>query len=92
MKDNKFYPEESPRFAQAIESLKGHRVAVLGHQRPDGDCIGSTVAVVRLLKSLGIEAICLNRDATPSTLEAFVGDTPMALAADFTSEIGRAHV
>jgi bifunctional oligoribonuclease and PAP phosphatase NrnA len=86
MKDNKFYPEESPRFAQAIESLKGHRVAVLGHQRPDGDCIGSTVAVVRLLKSLGIEAIGLNQDATPSTLEAFVGDTPMALAADFTSD------
>lgn len=83
MTDNKFYPEESPRFAQAIESLKGQKVAVLGHQRPDGDCIGSTVAVVRVLKSLGIEAIGLNRDATPATLEAFVGDTPFSLAEDF---------
>ncbi len=83
MTDNKFYPQESARFAQALEKLKGHKVAVLGHQRPDGDCIGSTVAVVRVLKSLGVEAIGLNRDATPSTLEAFVGDTPMALAADF---------
>jgi phosphoesterase RecJ-like protein len=86
MTDNKFYPEESARFAQAIERLKGKKVAVLGHQRPDGDCIGSTVAVVRMLKNLGIEAIGLNRDATPTTLEAFVGDTPMALAADFTPD------
>jgi phosphoesterase RecJ-like protein len=83
MTDNKFYPKESPRFAHAIESLKGGKVAVLGHQRPDGDCIGSTVAVVRVLQSLGIEAIGLNRDATPATLQAFVGDTPMARASDF---------
>jgi phosphoesterase RecJ-like protein len=86
MTDNKFYPEESARFAQAIERLKGKKVAVLGHQRPDGDCIGSTVAFVRMLKNLGIEAIGLNRDATPTTLEAFVGDTPLALAADFTPD------
>lgn len=86
MTDDKFYPEESPRFAQVIEKLKGHKVAVLGHQRPDGDCIGSTVAVVRVLQSLGIKAIGLNRDATPVALEAFVGDTPMALAGEFTPD------
>ena len=86
MTDKKFYPEGSTRFAAAIEKLKGQKVAVLGHQRPDGDCIGSTVAVVRVLKSLGIEAIGLNRDATPATLKAFVGETPMALAADFTPD------
>jgi len=86
MTDDKFYPEESPRFAQAIESLKGRKVAVLGHQRPDGDCIGSTVAVVRVLRGLGVEAIGLNRDATPATLKAFVGDTPFALAEDFAPD------
>ena len=86
MADYKFYPKESPRFAQDIAKLKGYKVAVLGHQRPDGDCIGSTVAVVRMLRSQGIEAIGLNRDTTPSTLEAFIGDTPMALAKDFTSD------
>ncbi len=86
MTDNKFYPEESPRFAKAIEALKGHKVAVLGHQRPDGDCIGSIVAVVRMLQSQGIEAIGLNRDATPATLQAFVSDTPMSLAEDFTPD------
>lgn len=86
MTDNKFYPEDSVRFAAAIESLKGKKVAVLGHQRPDGDCIGSTVAVVRVLRSLGIDAIGINRDATPATLKAFVGDTPMVLAEEFTPD------
>ena len=86
MNDPKFYPEESARFAAAIEKLKGHKVAVLGHQRPDGDCIGSTVAVARVLKTLGIETIGLNNDATPNNLAAFVGDTPMARAADFAPE------
>ncbi|MFO8027141.1 MAG: bifunctional oligoribonuclease/PAP phosphatase NrnA [Opitutales bacterium] len=83
MTERKFYPEESPRFATALEALKGRKVAVLGHQRPDGDCIGSIVAVVRLLKSLGIEAVGLNRDNVPGSIEAFVGDTPLYRAQDF---------
>lgn len=86
MTEQKFYPEESQRFAAAVEQLKGTKVAVLGHQRPDGDCIGSIVAVVRVLKSLGIEAVGLNRDPAPRSLEAFVGDTPLHLAADFQAD------
>jgi bifunctional oligoribonuclease and PAP phosphatase NrnA len=78
-----FFPEQSSQFAAAIEQLKGKKVAVCGHMRPDGDCIGSIVAVVRVLKSLGIEAVGLNRDEVPSTLKAFVGDTPLMLASDF---------
>lgn len=83
---NLFYPEESPRFAAAIDTLAGHRVAVLGHQRPDGDCIGSIVAMVRLLQSRGIDAVGLNQDAVPATLQAFVGDTPLRRAEDFEPE------
>ena len=84
MANSKFFPAQSDCFGNVIDSVKGQKVAVLGHQRPDGDCIGSTVALVRLLRSLGIDSIGLNRDATPATLSAFLGDTPMALAEDFT--------
>ena len=83
MTNTKFYAVESERFAQAVAQLQGHKVAVLGHQRPDGDCIGSIVAMVRILKGMGIDALGLNRDAVPGTLEAFVGDTPLYQAADF---------
>lgn len=83
MINQKFYEAESLRFATVLEQFKGRRVAVLGHQRPDGDCIGSIVAMVRVLKSLGIEAVGLNRDAVPGSIEAFVGNTPLFLAEDF---------
>jgi phosphoesterase RecJ-like protein len=83
MTKEKFFPQESADFARAIESLRGRAVAVLGHQRPDGDCIGSTVAMVRLLRSRDIAAVGLNQDATPSTLQGFVGDTPLIRAENF---------
>ena len=83
MTEPKFFPEESARFAEAVSSLQGRKVAVLGHQRPDGDCIGSIVAVVRVLQSQGVEAVGLNRDRVPATLQSFVADTPLLCAEDF---------
>lgn len=84
MKDKQFFPEESSRFEAGLNALKGHKVAVLGHVRPDGDCIGSIVTVTRLLRALGIEAVGVNRDPVPVNLKAFVGDTPLLRAKDFT--------
>lgn len=80
---NKYYPEASAAFAREVEALRGSKVAVLGHLRPDGDCIGSMVALTRLLNNMGIEAVGVNRDPTPENLKAFVGDTPLVQAADF---------
>lgn len=80
-----FFPRESPLFAASLEPLKGQKVAVCGHFRPDGDCIGSTVALVRVLQALGIDAVGLNRDEVPATLSAFVGDTSLLRAAEFES-------
>ncbi len=83
MRNDKYFPLESERFARAIESLNGSKVAVIGHSRPDGDCIGSIVAVTRLLNRMGIEAIGLNRDVVPEKLKFLVGDTPFAQADAF---------
>ena len=58
-----------------LEGIGDRKVAVLGHQRPDGDCIGSQMAVARLLQARGHEVVCLNRDVVPRVLEAFLGDT-----------------
>lgn len=46
---SRFFPDLAKRFAQAIPRLEGKRVVVIGHARPDGDCIGSQVAVARIL-------------------------------------------
>jgi phosphoesterase RecJ-like protein len=79
-----YFPEEAPRFRALIDSLRGQKVAVLGHMRPDGDCIGSQVAMCRFLIQSGIDAVCVNRHAVPRTLKAFVGDTPFLHENDFT--------
>ena len=67
---------ESASFAELIRQLEGLSVLVLGHRRPDGDCIGSQVALTRILRAMGINAIAVNNDPVPRTLQKFVGDTP----------------
>lgn len=69
---NLFYPELASRFAAFLERLRGRPVAVVGHARPDGDCIGSQVAMARLLATLGHDAVCLNPDAVPRRLQFLV--------------------
>lgn len=82
----KYYPEKIQEFTEALEALDGKKVAVLGHLRPDGDCIGSQVAMARILRSRGIDAVCYNQHEVPSACRAFVGDTPFYLADDGVEE------
>ncbi|MFI5336658.1 MAG: bifunctional oligoribonuclease/PAP phosphatase NrnA [Opitutales bacterium] len=71
-----YYPRFSARFAVFLNELRGRRVVVIGHQRPDGDCIGSQVALCRVLRSEGIDAIGMNPDAVPRRVKFLLGDTP----------------
>jgi phosphoesterase RecJ-like protein len=68
--------EESSSFSSALSQLAGKSVLVLGHRRPDGDCIGSQVALTRVLCARGIDARAVNTDPIPRTLQKFVGNTP----------------
>ncbi len=68
----KFYPTLSAEFAQLLTSLAGKKVAVVGHARPDGDCIGSQVALARMLAAKGFDVICVNADPVPRRLQFLV--------------------
>ena len=68
--------KQSAHFTEAISKLNDLPVLVLGHRRPDGDCIGSQVALTRVLIALGKDARAVNEDPIPRTLQKFVGDTP----------------
>ena len=76
-----FLPESSA-FSNIVQQLQESSVLVIGHRRPDGDCIGSQVAMTRILISLGIDAIAVNNDPIPRTLQKFVGDTPFVRASE----------
>jgi len=69
------YPEFAPRFASLLEALPPGRFVVIGHARPDGDCIGAQVALARLIQAHGRDVLCANTDPVPRRLQFCVGDT-----------------
>lgn len=70
------YTKFAGRFAVLLHELEGQKAVVIGHQRPDGDCIGSQVALCRVLRSQGIDAVCMNPDPVPRRIKFLVRDTP----------------
>ena len=69
-----FFPRLTASFQQMLPTLARRRIAVIGHARPDGDCIGSQVALARCLRALGSEVICVNLDDVPRRLQFLVDD------------------
>lgn len=43
-------------------------ICVVGHIRPDGDCIGSQLGLTLALKALGKDVVCWNEDPVPNKL------------------------
>jgi bifunctional oligoribonuclease and PAP phosphatase NrnA len=76
------YPEFYDRFAAFLGALAGRKIVVISHARPDGDCIGSQVALTRVLRAHALDAICANPDPIPRRLQFAVGDTPFVALAD----------
>jgi len=60
-----------PALHGLVQGLKGQKVAVLGHMRPDGDCVGSQVALCRILLAAGVDALCVNRDRIPPNMVVY---------------------
>jgi phosphoesterase RecJ-like protein len=85
----KFYPEFAEAFARLLGEVKGRQVAIVGHSRPDGDCIGSQVGLGLVLASKGARTVYVNSDPVPRRLSfltegiPFIGtDEAVALSQD----------
>jgi bifunctional oligoribonuclease and PAP phosphatase NrnA len=66
---SRFYPQFSEAFASLLASVANKPVAVIGHARPDGDCIGSQVGLARILTARASSVVCVNPDPVPRRLE-----------------------
>ena len=73
-----FFPDLSGRLRVLIDTLPA-RLVVIGHSRPDGDCIGSQVGLARILRASGREVVCANPDAVPRRLAYLVKEEPVVL-------------
>ena len=53
-----------------LEALREHRTfCIVGHIRPDGDCIGSQLALAMALQNEGKQVVCWNEDPAPAKLK-----------------------
>jgi phosphoesterase RecJ-like protein len=73
------HAENIARIRDAL--LSRQRILISSHARPDGDSIGSQLAMAYALKALGKDVTIVNKDAAPPPLMAFPG-VPTILVAE----------
>ena len=60
--------------ATSVDRLRrATRVLITGHRRPDGDSLGSELALAELAARLGVDAVVINRDPAPPSLGELTG-------------------
>jgi bifunctional oligoribonuclease and PAP phosphatase NrnA len=71
----------SPDLQLIVEAIRSRERFVLSsHARPDGDSIGSQLAMAYALRALGKQAAVVNSDAAPPPLQQFPGVRDIAIA------------
>lgn len=81
-------PQSNTDLASLAEELKGHSTfALCGHINPDGDCIGSQLALCHALRLLGKEVTCLlaQKGGIDKGLSFLPGISAMVPASDYGS-------
>ncbi|HVU08285.1 MAG TPA: bifunctional oligoribonuclease/PAP phosphatase NrnA [Verrucomicrobiae bacterium] len=63
----KSYPKIIDRILEAVREHK--TFCIVGHVRPDGDCIGSQLGLALALRNEGKRVVCWNEDAVPPKLK-----------------------
>ncbi|SRR5579884_617628 len=59
---------------QAVEMIESaQRIALLAHEHPDGDCIGSALGLAQILRQMGKTCVPACADPVPRTLEFLPG-------------------
>jgi phosphoesterase RecJ-like protein len=67
--------------ARIVEIVRtGRRFLITSHARPDGDAIGSQLALAWALRSLGKAVRLVNRDPVPSYCQSFPGSSDIEVA------------
>ena len=71
----------SPEVQQIVEVIRSReRFVISSHARPDGDSIGSQMAMAYALRALGKEVLIVNADPAPPPLQQFPGVDDIVIA------------
>lgn len=84
---------KDPAFGQILEAIGSRqRFVISSHARPDGDSIGSQMAMAYALQALGKQVTIVNKDAAPAPIMAFPGVATIQLADHVTGEFDAAII
>jgi phosphoesterase RecJ-like protein len=71
----------SPEIQKIVDAIRTRqRFVISSHARPDGDSIGSQLAMAYALRAMGKEAVVVNVDPAPPPLMAFPGVQDIRIA------------
>jgi phosphoesterase RecJ-like protein len=83
----------SPELARIVDAIRSRqRFVISSHSRPDGDSIGSQLAMAYALRDLGKEVRIINGDRAPGPLMAFPGVPSIEIADHVTGEFDAAII
>ncbi|PYR64160.1 MAG: hypothetical protein DMF91_01255 [Acidobacteria bacterium] len=83
----------APELQQIVDAIRGRRrFVVSSHSRPDGDSIGSQLAMAYALRAIGKEVRVINADPAPPPLMAFPGVPAIEIAARVDGELDAAII
>jgi phosphoesterase RecJ-like protein len=83
----------APEIQQIVDAIRGRRrFVVSSHARPDGDSIGSQLAMAYALRALGKEVRVVNADPAPAPLMVFPGVPAIEIAARVDGEFDAAII
>lgn len=67
--------------AEAVRRLKeAYRVLITCHRNPDGDALGSELALAEMASRMGVKSVIVNRDRTPANLSNLPGCDQISVA------------
>jgi len=73
--------------ADAVRRLKeAYRVLITCHRNPDGDALGSELALAEMARRLGVQTVIVNRDRTPANLANLPGSNQITVADDLPED------
>src|SRR3954451_4189500 len=83
----------TPDVTRIVDVIRSRRRFVLSsHSRPDGDSIGSQLAMLYALRALGKEATAINVDPAPPPLMAFPGVPDIRIAPEAAGDFDAAII
>src|SRR5215831_9226957 len=83
----------APELTRIVEAIRTrHRFVISSHARPDGDSIGSQLAMAYALQAMGKQVTIVNKDRAAAPIMAFPGVSGIEIASKVSGDFDAAII